>query len=119
MTGLSVLAGRQRAALALVMVGDHTNLDVADLLELPPATVRALLWSCLRDLEAAGSRSRPGEDAKAEQLWSAPLKTWLPGGLDTPGLALFKVHAETAEYWDSPPQQGRPADRRSSRRGHE
>jgi len=40
--------------------------------------------------------------AKAAQLWSAPLKAWFPEGLDTPGLTLIKVHAETAEYWDAP-----------------
>jgi len=33
---------------------------------------------------------------------SAPLKTWFSDGLDTPGLALIKVHVETAEYWESP-----------------
>jgi general stress protein 26 len=40
--------------------------------------------------------------AKAEQLWSPLLKAWFPEGLDTPGLALIRVHAESAEYWDAP-----------------
>ena len=40
--------------------------------------------------------------AKAEELWSAPLKVWFEDGLDTPGLTLIKVHAETAEYWEGP-----------------
>jgi general stress protein 26 len=40
--------------------------------------------------------------AKAEELWSAPLKAWFPDGLDTPGLALIKVHADSAEYWEAP-----------------
>ena len=40
--------------------------------------------------------------AKAEELWSAPLKAWFPDGLDTPTLALIKVDAESAEYWDAP-----------------
>ena len=39
--------------------------------------------------------------AKAEELWSKPLQVWFSDGLDTPGLALVKVHAETAEYWDA------------------
>ena len=39
--------------------------------------------------------------AKAEELWSAPLKAWFPDGLDTPGLALIKVNATSAEYWES------------------
>ena len=39
--------------------------------------------------------------AKAEELWSKPLQIWFADGLDTPGLSLLKVHAETAEYWDA------------------
>ncbi|MEJ7771264.1 MAG: pyridoxamine 5'-phosphate oxidase family protein [Geodermatophilaceae bacterium] len=37
-----------------------------------------------------------------EELWSAPLKAWFEDGLDTPGLTLIKVCADTAEYWESP-----------------
>lgn len=39
---------------------------------------------------------------KIEELWHAPLKAWFPDGVDTPDIALIKVHAERAEYWDSP-----------------
>jgi general stress protein 26 len=39
--------------------------------------------------------------AKAEELWSKPLEVWFSDGLETPGLALVKVHADTAEYWDA------------------
>ncbi|WP_375489965.1 pyridoxamine 5'-phosphate oxidase family protein [uncultured Jatrophihabitans sp.] len=39
--------------------------------------------------------------AKAETLWAKPLEAWFPQGLDTPNLALIKVHADTAEYWDA------------------
>ncbi|WP_433386685.1 pyridoxamine 5'-phosphate oxidase family protein [Micromonospora sp. KLBMP9576] len=47
--------------------------------------------------------ARDGYDrAKAEQLWSPVLKTWFPDGLETPGLTLIRVHASSAEYWDSP-----------------
>ena len=39
---------------------------------------------------------------KAEALYSATLKAWFPEGLDTPGITLIKVHADSAEYWDGP-----------------
>lgn len=39
--------------------------------------------------------------AQAERLWSKALEVWFPDGLETPGVALIKVHAETAEYWDA------------------
>ena len=39
--------------------------------------------------------------AKAEELWNPMLKAWFPDGLETPTLTLVKVHADTAEYWES------------------
>ncbi|GAB3830552.1 pyridoxamine 5'-phosphate oxidase family protein [Kribbella italica] len=50
----------------------------------------------------SGSAEIVHDRDKAEELWSAPLKVWFPDGLDTPGLTLIKIHAESAEYWDSP-----------------
>jgi general stress protein 26 len=49
----------------------------------------------------AGMAEVVHDRAKAEELWSKPLETWFPDGLETPGLALIKVHADTAEYWDA------------------
>lgn len=49
----------------------------------------------------AGTAEIVHDPAKAEQLWSKPLEAWFPDGLQTPGLALIKVHAQTAEYWDA------------------
>ena len=39
--------------------------------------------------------------ARMEELWSPPLEVWFPDGLDTEGIALLKVHAETAEWWEA------------------
>jgi general stress protein 26 len=47
----------------------------------------------------SGAAVRVDDRAKAEELWSAPLKAWFPDGLDTPTLTLVKVQADTAEYW--------------------
>ena len=38
--------------------------------------------------------------AKIEELWKPQLKAWFPEGVDTPDIALLKVTAERAEYWD-------------------
>lgn len=40
--------------------------------------------------------------AKIEELWNPVLKAWFPKGLDDPDIALLRVSAERAEYWDSP-----------------
>jgi general stress protein 26 len=38
--------------------------------------------------------------AKIDELWKPELKAWFPEGTDTPDIALLKVTAERAEYWD-------------------
>lgn len=48
----------------------------------------------------AGTAELVHDQDKAAQLWAKPLETWFPDGLETSGLALIKVHADTAEYWD-------------------
>ncbi|WP_433220974.1 pyridoxamine 5'-phosphate oxidase family protein [Dactylosporangium sp. CS-047395] len=50
----------------------------------------------------AGTAEIVHDPAKAEQLWSKPLEAWFPDGPRSPGLALIKVHADTAEFWDAP-----------------
>ena len=50
----------------------------------------------------AGTATEGFDRARAEELWNPLLKAWFPDGLDTPGLTLIKVHAGSAEYWDSP-----------------
>jgi len=42
--------------------------------------------------------------AKAKELWNPGIEAWFPSGPDDPGIVLLKVHAEGAEYWDTPGQ---------------
>ncbi|HEX2115643.1 MAG TPA: pyridoxamine 5'-phosphate oxidase family protein [Alphaproteobacteria bacterium] len=39
---------------------------------------------------------------KARELWTEDQRAWYPRGLDDPELALLKVRAQLAEYWDRP-----------------
>jgi len=39
---------------------------------------------------------------KQKALWSEPLRTWFPGGPEDPHVALIRVKALGAEYWDAP-----------------
>ena len=50
----------------------------------------------------AGRAEIVHDRAKAEELYTPTLKAWFPDGLETPGLTLIKVHADTAEYWEGP-----------------
>ncbi|MGI5519459.1 pyridoxamine 5'-phosphate oxidase family protein [Micromonospora sp. CA-259024] len=50
----------------------------------------------------SGTATEGFDRARAERLWSPLLTAWFPDGPDTRGLTLIKVHASSAEYWDSP-----------------
>lgn len=53
-------------------------------------------------LSLSGTAELVRDKAKIEELWEPILKAWFPQGTDTPDIALLKVTAEKAEYWDSP-----------------
>lgn len=40
--------------------------------------------------------------AKAKELWNAGIEAWFPDGPEDPEIVLVKVHADGAEYWDTP-----------------
>ncbi len=40
--------------------------------------------------------------SKMQELWKPELKAWFPKELDEPDIALLKVTATNAEYWDAP-----------------
>lgn len=52
-------------------------------------------------VSVSGTAREGWDQARAEQLWHPLLRTWFPDGLDTPRLTLLRVHASSAEYWDS------------------
>jgi general stress protein 26 len=39
---------------------------------------------------------------KIKELWLPELKAWFPDGVDTDDIALLKINAHKAEYWDTP-----------------
>ena len=39
---------------------------------------------------------------KIRELWNTVADAWFPDGPDTPGVVLVRLHADSAEYWDSP-----------------
>jgi len=40
--------------------------------------------------------------AKAKELWNSGIEAWFPDGPENPDIVLVKVHADGAEYWDTP-----------------
>lgn len=49
----------------------------------------------------SGAATLTHDRAEAERLWSPALEIWFADGLETPTLALIRVHVETAEYWEA------------------
>lgn len=37
-----------------------------------------------------------------QDMWSEGMRTWFPDGKEDPNIALVRVNAESAEYWDAP-----------------
>lgn len=50
----------------------------------------------------SGTAQTVRDRAKMQELWKPELKAWFPQELDEPEIALLKVMAEMAEYWDAP-----------------
>ena len=50
----------------------------------------------------SGSAQLVRDQQKVKDLWKPILKVWFPNGENDPNLALLKVDATQAEYWDSP-----------------
>lgn len=50
----------------------------------------------------AGNAEVLRDVAKAKELWNSFVEAWFPNGPEHPDVVLVKVHADTAEYWDSP-----------------
>ncbi len=39
---------------------------------------------------------------KVRELWSEPVRVWFPKGPEDPDIALVRVRAREATYWDAP-----------------
>ena len=53
-------------------------------------------------VSVSGTAELVEDRAKARELWNSAVEAWFPNGPDDPDVLLVKVHAEQAEYWDSP-----------------
>jgi len=55
-----------------------------------------------RYVSVSGTAELVRDRRKMQELWKPELKAWFPKELDEPNIALLKVKAEKAEYWDAP-----------------
>lgn len=53
-------------------------------------------------VSVAGTGHLSTDRATIDRLWNSWVDAWFPGGKDDPNVALLRVEASSAEYWDSP-----------------
>jgi general stress protein 26 len=52
-------------------------------------------------VSVSGHAEQVRDRDRMRQLWNPFVAAWFPDGVDDPHLALIRVHAHTAEYWDA------------------
>lgn len=52
-------------------------------------------------VSVSGTAELVRDKAKIQELWNPTLKAWFPKGVDDPDIALLRVDAVSAQYWDS------------------
>ncbi len=50
----------------------------------------------------SGTATLVRDKAAITEHWSEAMRTWFPKGIDDPEVALLRVAAHAAEYWDAP-----------------
>ena len=56
-----------------------------------------------QDYVSIAGKARVVHDrAKIKELWSEPMRTWFPKGVDDPEIAAIAVDVDSAEFWDAP-----------------
>ena len=55
-----------------------------------------------RYVSVSGTAELVRDKGKIAELWEPELKAWFTEGLDDPDLALLKVNAKVAEFWEGP-----------------
>ncbi|MDB5490439.1 MAG: ral stress protein 26 [Micavibrio sp.] len=53
-------------------------------------------------ISVAGTATIVRDQAKVKEFWTEAFKAWFPDGPEDPDIALIRVDAEAAEYWDAP-----------------
>lgn len=78
-----------------------TSLKVKETNRTPKVNVSFAAPGTQRYVSVTGTARLVRDKAKMEELWKPELKAWFPKGLEDPDIALLKVSASKAEYWDS------------------
>ena len=87
---------------ALWFFARRDSRKVSELAADPRVTLDYADWSDQAYVSATGRAEVLRDQAKVDELWSEPLRTWFPDGPGDPAIALIRVELDGAEYWDAP-----------------
>ena len=87
---------------SLWFMTDAESLKVAELETNPEVLITYAAPNKNRFVVVTGEARAERNPEKARELWNIHAKGWYPDGPDDPNLALIRVQASSAEYWDGP-----------------
>jgi len=88
---------------ALWLFTTVSSLKVKETERTPKVNVSFAAPSRQRYVSVTGTAQLVRDQAKMRELWKPELKAWFQNGLEDPNVALLKINATQAEYWDSYP----------------
>lgn len=59
-------------------------------------------WDSQTYVAIDGTAELHEDRAKIDELWQESMRAWFPKGKDDPNVALIRVEADGAAYWDAP-----------------
>lgn len=74
---------------------------VAEVGRAPKVNVSFAAPGSQRYVSLTGTAQLVRDKMKMKELWKPQFKAWFPEGLEDPDVALLKIDAKRAEYWDS------------------
>jgi general stress protein 26 len=81
---------------------EHSSRKVAHIAVHPQVNVTVSAPVSATWVSLTGTGTVVDDPARKRELWNAGVEAWFPHGPDDTNIALLKVEASSAEYWDSP-----------------
>lgn len=86
----------------VLFIAERDSHKVRDIMAQGEARVNVAYSSSSSWVSLSGTATIVDDNAKLAELWDTFTGAWLQGGPENPNNILITVHADSAEYWDSP-----------------
>lgn len=86
----------------ILFIAERNSNKAKDIAAQSPANVNVSYSSSGTWVSVSGTAEVVDDNATLAELWDSFTGAWLEGGPENPNNIIIKVHAYSAEYWDSP-----------------